>query len=62
MAITGIKSIHYRVADEAQLSRSREFFTQFGLAPRGHDAAGTPDPPPHKFRSTIGRTAHPRGS
>jgi catechol 2,3-dioxygenase-like lactoylglutathione lyase family enzyme len=40
MAITGIKSIHYRVADEAQLSRSREFFTQFGLAPRGHDAAG----------------------
>lgn len=32
MAITGIKSIHYRLADEAALTRSHEFFADFGLS------------------------------
>lgn len=32
MAITGVKSIHYRVADSEQLQRSRRFFQEFGLA------------------------------
>ena len=32
MAITGVKSIHYRVTGSEQLQRSREFFSEFGLA------------------------------
>ncbi len=41
MAITGIKSIRYRVADAAQLARSRAFFTAFGLVPR--EPSSSPD-------------------
>lgn len=34
MAITGVKSIHYRMGDSAQMARSQAFFTEFGLALR----------------------------
>jgi catechol 2,3-dioxygenase-like lactoylglutathione lyase family enzyme len=32
MAITGVKSIHYRLGDRAQMARSQTFFAEFGLA------------------------------
>lgn len=33
MAITGVKSIHYRMASREQADSSRKFFTEFGLVP-----------------------------
>jgi catechol 2,3-dioxygenase-like lactoylglutathione lyase family enzyme len=40
MAITGVKSIHYRVADAARREEARKFFDEFGLAPQPEAVGG----------------------
>ena len=39
MAITGVKSLHYRIAEPERITATRDFFTEFGLGvPRGDSA------------------------